>query len=132
MRRFESEHYDFIYATEESYGHLIEQEVRDKDGISAAALTAEMTLYWRSKGKSLLDRLEELYQEYGYYEEKGLNFNFEGEEGMRIMAEIMDDYRTNEPRSIGGLAVIWTRDVKRGAEWDREGNRKKSICQRAM
>jgi phosphoglucomutase len=72
MRRFETDGkgYEYVYGTEESYGHLIENEVRDKDGISAAALTAEMTLYWRSKGKSLLERLEELYVEYGYYEER--------------------------------------------------------------
>ena len=50
MRRFESDGlgYEYVYGTEESYGHLVENEVRDKDGISAAALTAEMTLYWRS------------------------------------------------------------------------------------
>jgi phosphoglucomutase len=47
-----------VFGTEESYGYLVENEVRDKDGVSAAALTAEMTLYWRSKGKSILDRLE--------------------------------------------------------------------------
>jgi len=59
MRRIEREGKNFVYGTEESYGYLVETEVRDKDGISAAAITAEMTLYWRSKGKSLLDRLDE-------------------------------------------------------------------------
>ncbi len=125
MRRFEHEKYDFIYATEESYGHLIEQEVRDKDGISAAALTAEMTLYWRSKGKSLLDRLEDLYREYGYYEEKGLSFYFEGEQGMQIMKGIMDSYRKEQPQQFGGLAVIRTRDIKTGIERDRNGKQDK-------
>jgi len=125
MRRFEREHYDFVYATEESYGHLIEHEVRDKDGISAAALTAEMTLYWRSKGKSLLDRLEDLYREYGYYEEKGLSFYFEGAEGMHIMKGIMDFYRREQPRQFGGLAVIRTRDIKTGVEQDTDGTQTK-------
>ncbi len=125
MRRFETENYDFIYATEESYGHLIEKEVRDKDGISAAALTAEMTLYWRSQGKSLLDRLEDLYKEYGYYEEKGLSFYFEGEQGMRIMNSIMEDYRKQQPDQFGGLSVICIRDVKAGTEWDRNGRIRK-------
>ena len=125
MRRFETENYDFIYATEESYGHLIEKEVRDKDGISAAALTAEMTLYWRSQGKSLLDHLEELYKEHGYYEEKGLSFYFEGEQGMRIMNSIMEDYRKQQPDQFGGLSVICTRDVKASTEWDRNGRIRK-------
>jgi phosphoglucomutase len=125
MRRFETENYDFIYATEESYGHLIEKEVRDKDGISAAALTAEMTLYWRSQGKSLLDHLEELYKEHGYYEEKGLSFYFEGEQGMKIMNSIMEDYRKQQPNQFGGLSVICTRDVKASTEWDRNGRIRK-------
>jgi len=125
MRRFEREGYDFVYATEESYGHLIEQEVRDKDGISAAALTAEMTLYWRSKGKSLLDRLEDLYREYGYYEEKGLSFYFEGEQGMQVMKGIMDSYREKSPQRFGGLAVIWTRDIKTGIARDKNGQEHK-------
>ncbi|HSV56480.1 MAG TPA: phospho-sugar mutase, partial [Magnetospirillaceae bacterium] len=68
MRRFETdgEGYEFVYGTEESYGFLVESEVRDKDGISAAAMTAEMTLYWRSQGKSLLERLDELYLRFGF------------------------------------------------------------------
>ena len=121
MRQFESNGNDFVYATEESYGHLIEQEVRDKDGISAAALTAEMTLYWRSQGKSLLDRLEDLYREFGYFEEKGLSAYFEGEKGMQIMSGIMDAYRREQPKQFGGIPVVWTRDIKAGTAWDRAG-----------
>jgi len=117
MRRFEREGYDFVYGTEESYGHLVEVEVRDKDGISAAALTAEMTLYWRSKGKSLLDRLEELYLEHGYYEERSVNKYFEGPSGMDVMKGIMEGYRANQPESFGGLKVARIRDIKTGLEW---------------
>jgi phosphoglucomutase len=118
MRQFEREGVDFVYGTEESYGHLIENEVRDKDGISAAALTAEMTLYWRSKGKSLLDRLDDLYLEYGYFEEKGTNKYFEGPTGMGIMKGIMDDYRKRQPAALGGIKVERIRDVKTGKVWD--------------
>ncbi|MCX7775637.1 MAG: phospho-sugar mutase [Spirochaetaceae bacterium] len=121
MRKFDREGYDFIYATEESYGHLIEPEVRDKDGISAAALTAEMTLYWRSRGISLLDRLEQLYREYGYYEEKGISKYFEGPSGMDIMTGIMNDYRRDQPTALGGIPVVWTRDIKAGKAWDAAG-----------
>lgn len=117
MRSFEREGIDFVYGTEESYGHLVETEVRDKDGISAAALTAEMVLYWRSKGKSLLDRLDEIYLEHGYYEEKGVNRYFEGASGMDVMAGIMAEYRRTPPPSFGEIAVVKTRDVKSGLEW---------------
>lgn len=117
MRTFDREGKDFIYGSEESYGHLIETEVRDKDGISAAALTAEMTLFWRSKGKSLLDRLDELYGEFGYYEEKGINKYFEGPGGMQIMAGIMETYRKNQPIALGGIPLIHIRDIKAGKEW---------------
>ena len=123
MRRFESDGkgYEYVYGTEESYGHLVETEVRDKDGISAAALTAEMTLYWRSKGKSLLERLEELYLEHGYYEEKSVNKYFEGAAGMDVMKGIMAGYRASQPASFGGIAVVKVRDVESGQEWEVSG-----------
>lgn len=117
MREFEGEGIDFVYGTEESYGHLIEAEVRDKDGISAAALTAEMVLYWRSKGKGILDRLDELYLEHGFFEEKGVNRYFEGAAGMDVMAGIMAGYRERQPASFGGVPVSRVRDVKRGLTW---------------
>jgi phosphoglucomutase len=127
MRRFEAQGKDFIYATEESYGHLIEPEVRDKDGISAAALTAEMTLYWRSKGLSLLDRLEELYQEFGYHEERGISKYFQGPEGMKIMSGIMEAYRARQPIALGGIPVVSIRDIKTGWEWETGNPHKKKI-----
>ncbi len=117
MRRFEREGLDYVYGTEESYGHLVEVEVRDKDGISAAALTAEMTLYWRSRGESLLDRLEQLYMEHGYYEEKSVNKYFEGPTGMDVMKLIMEGYRKAQPEALGGIKVARIRDVKTGLEW---------------
>jgi phosphoglucomutase len=120
MRRFESDGrgYEYVYGTEESYGHLVETEVRDKDGISAAAITAEMTLYWRSKGKSLLERLEELYVEHGYYEERSVNKYFEGSSGMAIMKGLMENYRKTQPEAFGGIQVVRVKDVKAGIEWD--------------
>jgi phosphoglucomutase len=117
MRQLEVEGKDFIYATEESYGHLIETEVRDKDGISAAVLTAEMALFWRSKGMSLLERLDELYKEFGYYEEKGISKYFEGPSGMGIMQGIMTAYRTNQPIAFGGIPVVAIRDFSSLKAW---------------
>ena len=124
MRKLEAEGKDFVYATEESYGHLIETEVRDKDGISAAALTAEMTLYWRSKGRSLLDRLEELYAEFGYYEERGISKYFQGPSGMQIMSGIMEAYRTKQPLALGGIPVASIRDIKTGETWEIGGEKR--------
>ncbi|MDR1288497.1 MAG: phospho-sugar mutase [Treponema sp.] len=106
----------FVFGTEESYGYLVESEVRDKDGVSAAALTAEMTLYWRSRGKSLLDRLDELYRENGYWQELGVSKYFQGPEGPSIMKGIMDGYRKDPPRTLGGIAVTRVRDLKDGAD----------------
>jgi len=105
-----------VFGTEESYGYLVENEVRDKDGVSAAALTAEMTLYWRSKGKSLLDRLEELYQICGYWEETGISKYFQGPEGPAIMQGIMEEYRKSPPKTLGGIEVERVRDIKHGAD----------------
>ena len=106
----------FVFGTEESYGYNIAGEVRDKDGISAAALTAEMTIYWRSKGKSLLDRLDELYASCGFWQEIGISKYFEGPEGPAIMKGIMDRYRTAPPASLGGIAVSKVRDLEKGAD----------------
>jgi len=105
-----------VFGTEESYGYLVETEVRDKDGVSAAALTAEMTLYWRSKGKSLLDRLEELYAICGYWEEMGISKYFQGAEGPSIMKGIMDEYRKNPPKTLGGIGIERIRDLEKGAD----------------
>lgn len=103
--------YTVVFGTEESYGYLIEDEVRDKDGISAAALTAEMTLYWRSKGKSLLNRLDELYLAHGYWQELGISKYFQGPSGGSIMKRIMDRYRSASPATLGGIAVRKVRDI---------------------
>jgi phosphoglucomutase len=106
----------FVFGTEESYGYLVENEVRDKDGISAAALTAEMTLYWRSKGKSLLDRLDELYEKNGYWQELGISKYFQGPKGPAIMQGIMEKYRNSPPSTLGGIAVTKVRDLKHGVD----------------
>ena len=106
----------FLFGTEESYGYLVENEVRDKDGVSASALCAEMTLYWRSKGKSLLDRLNDLYGELGYWQELSISKYFQGPEGPGIMQGIMEEYRKNPPKSLGGIKVTRSRDIKNGVD----------------
>ncbi|MDR2094086.1 MAG: phospho-sugar mutase [Treponema sp.] len=117
MRKCETDGkgYRVVFGTEESYGYLVEDEVRDKDGISAAAMTAEMTLYWRSKGKSLLDRLNELYGWCGYWEELGISKYFQGPEGPAIMQGIMKKYREAPPAVLGGIEVLKVRDLLESA-----------------
>jgi len=106
----------YVFGTEESYGYNVETEVRDKDGVSAAALTAEMTLYWRSKGKTLLDRLDDLYGICGYWQELGISKYFKGPEGPSIMNGIMEEYRKNPPKTLGGISIAKVRDIKNGAD----------------
>jgi phosphoglucomutase len=105
-----------VFGTEESYGYLANTAVRDKDGVLAAALTAEMTLYWQSKGKSLLDRLNELYAITGYWEEAGISKYFHGPQGTEIMNGIMNEYRKDPPKTLGGIEVLRVRDLEHGAD----------------
>ena len=81
MRRFETTGESFLFGAEESYGFLVETEVRDKDAVSASLLTAEMALYHRSQGRTVLDALNALYERYGYFQELLISRSFSGESG---------------------------------------------------
>jgi len=120
MRRYETDGSGrvYVFGSEESYGFLVEREVRDKDGISAAALTAEMALYWRSKGKTLLARLNELYVAHGYFAELSISKAFKGAEGMDRMKAIMNGFRKQQPERFGKYRVEGIRDIEAGLEWD--------------
>ncbi|WP_239257109.1 phospho-sugar mutase [Listeria ilorinensis] len=86
----------FLFGYEESYGYLAQPFVRDKDAIQAAVLTAEMTLYHKLNGQSLLDRLNELYVAFGYHLEELITHTFEGKAGAAKMASIMQSLREGE------------------------------------
>ena len=116
MEESGKEHY--VFGMEESYGYLIETAVRDKDGVSAAALCAEMTLYWSSKGKSLLDRLNDMYKKYGYFEDRSINKYFPGISGPGIMNGIMTKLRTEGLKTLGGKKVLKIRDIKEQVQFD--------------
>jgi phosphoglucomutase len=96
----------YVLGGEESYGYLLNPQVRDKDAISAAVLTAEMALYHVSNGKSVLDRLNEIYRQFGYYEEIQISKYFRGQEGKSIMQNLMDSLRENHPREIADVPVV--------------------------
>lgn len=108
----------FIMGDEESYGYLIGTEVRDKDAIAAALLCAEMTAYHYSHGRSILDRLHEIYRTFGYFEESTLSRYFEGQQGRETMDGLMRTLRADSPRSFGGTAVVEVRDYQAGTTTD--------------
>lgn len=109
---------NYVFGLEESYGYLVETEVRDKDGISAAAMCAEMTLYWASKGKSLLEHLNDMYKEYGLFEDLAISKYFPGVQGPKIMGGIMTKLRTEGLTSLGGKKVIKIRDIQQQVAFD--------------
>lgn len=111
---------NYVFGLEESYGYLVETEVRDKDGVSAAAMCAEMTLYWASKGKSLLERLNDMYMEYGYFEDRAISKYFEGIKGPGIMQGIMTKLRNEGLKTLGGKKVLKIRDIQQSIEFDPE------------
>lgn len=100
----------YVFGLEESYGYKVETEVMDKDGVSAAAMCAEMILYWRSQGKSLLEHLDDLYKEFGYFEDRAISQNFPGASGSETMKAMMSSMRANPPRTLGGENVVKVRD----------------------
>ena len=103
--------YNYVFGLEESYGYKVEKEVMDKDGVSAAAMCAEMILYWRNQGKSLLEHLDDMYKEYGYFEDRAISQNFPGQSGVQTMKEIMAKMRSNPPATLGGQKVVKVRDL---------------------
>ena len=118
----------YVTGGEESYGYLIGTEVRDKDAITAAVLTAEMALYHVSQGKSVLDRLREIWSEFGYYEEIQISRYFKGQSGTSIMANLMKQLREAPPNAIGGVSVATIRDFQSHETLDvASGSREKNI-----
>ncbi len=97
---------DYFFGYEESYGYLIKDIARDKDAIQAALLVAEMTNYYLEvEGKSLVTKLEELYEEYGFYDEKTYSITLSGLEGIAKIKAVMDHVSANPLTEIAGLNV---------------------------
>lgn len=94
----------YILGFEESYGYLTNTEVRDKDAVNAALLLAELANYYKLKGLTLIDRLEELYNEFGEYKTVSLPYSFPGLEGKDKMAKLMKDFR--DPKVYGKLGEV--------------------------
>ena len=106
----ESGEYQFIFGYEESYGYLIKEFARDKDAVQAAMLSAELAAYWKSKGKTLLEALEELYQRHGYFLEDLQSIKMEGKTGAEKIQDIMDSFRNESLNEVGGVKVLSVED----------------------
>lgn len=104
----------FIMGFEESYGYLIGTHARDKDGVAASLMVCEMAAYYKSKGKTLVDVLYDIYDEFGVTVDRLYNFFFEGASGMVKMQEIMKETRENPPEELAGLKVIRVGDCLAG------------------
>ncbi|MEE0799884.1 MAG: phospho-sugar mutase [Gemmiger sp.] len=102
----------YLFGFEESYGYLSGGHVRDKDGVNAVMLACEAAAWYAARGMSLLDAVNALYAEYGWYRNALHSFTFEGESGMHTMQAIMAGLRDSAPRQIAGYAVTGVTDYR--------------------
>lgn len=117
----------FIAGMEESYGYLAGTHARDKDAVVASLLISEMAAYYKGKGMSLYDVMNSLYEKYGFYINKLLNFAFEGQSGMEKMLGIMDKLRNHTPVQISKLRVIEASDYMKSERIDTTTGEKSEI-----
>lgn len=103
----------YVFGFEESYGCLIGDYARDKDGIAAVMALCEAACYYASKGKTLWDAMEDIYKKYGYYKEAQVSIVMEGAEGAEKIQEMMTNMRNTPVEEIGGYKVLTFKDVER-------------------
>jgi phosphoglucomutase len=103
---------NYIVGGEESYGLMIGSRIRDKDAVSAVALLSEMAAYEKNKGRSLYDKLIDLYVQYGFYKEALISITKKGMDGQKQIADMMEGYRNNPPKTINGVAVVQLLDYE--------------------
>ena len=107
-----------VFSYEESYGYMLGDYVRDKDAVTASLLLTEMAAWYQSKGMTLFDALQTLYEKYGYYGEKTHNLVMPGLDGLEKMAALMKDLRAEPPADITGVAVTQRTDYSNGTVTD--------------
>lgn len=111
----------FVLGFEESYGYLAGDYVRDKDAVIASMLICEMTAFYKKQGLNLIEKLNQIYQQYGYYFCLQKSFTCEGQTGMQKIAEIMQNLHQNPPKSIAGLPVAAVKDYQRSVAISQDG-----------
>ncbi|PJO77402.1 phospho-sugar mutase [Neisseria brasiliensis] len=113
--------YDYLFGFEESNGYLIKPFARDKDSVQAAVMFAEIAAYYRSRGMTLADGLDEIYREYGYYFDKPISITMTGIDGAAEIQAIMDKFRANAPKQFNGTNIIKVEDFQAQTATDSDG-----------
>ncbi|MDB8641846.1 phospho-sugar mutase [Streptococcus australis] len=113
IQEFEEKHnHTYMMGFEESFGYLIKPFVRDKDAIQAVLVVAELAAYYRSRGLTLADGIEEIYKEYGYYAEKTISVTLSGVDGAEQIKAIMAKFRENGPKEFNSTDIAVVEDFK--------------------
>ena len=113
IQEFEEKHnHTYMMGFEESFGYLIKPFVRDKDAIQAVLVVAELAAYYRSRGLTLADGIEEIYKEYGYYAEKTISVTLSGVDGAEQIKAIMAKFRNNAPKEWNSTEITVVEDFK--------------------
>ncbi|HEN6018563.1 TPA: phospho-sugar mutase [Streptococcus agalactiae] len=111
---FEEKHnHTYMFGFEESFGYLIKPFVRDKDAIQAVLLVAEIAAYYRSRGLTLADGIDEIYKEYGYFAEKTISVTLSGVDGAAEIKKIMDKFRENGPKQFNNTDIVLLEDFQK-------------------
>ena len=115
IKQFEQNNsYEYLFGFEESYGCLVGTHARDKDGIVAVMATCEAAAFYKSKGLSVLEQMDNIYKKYGYYKEGQIALTFKGIEGAEKIKSMMENLRKCPPMEMAGLNVIAFRDYSTG------------------
>lgn len=117
MNQFEqSGEYTYLFGYEESYGYLAGNYARDKDAIVASMLICEAAAYYKQQDKTLIDVLEELYQQFGYYRESLVSRTLKGKDGLAKIGELMSSFRNDPPKQVAGINVAKLLDYSLGLD----------------
>jgi phosphoglucomutase len=117
----------YVFGFEESYGYLPEIFARDKDAVSASLLICEMAAYYKMNHSTLLEELEKLYKQHGYWMHKLLTFTFQGADGNQKMNEIMSSFRKKSYAEYAKMAVIQTDDYLKSVSSDKQTGKRTSL-----
>ncbi|HFI0142650.1 TPA: phospho-sugar mutase [Streptococcus suis] len=123
IQEFEEKHnYTYMFGFEESFGYLIKPFVRDKDAIQAVLIVAEIAAYYRSRGMTLADGIDEIFKEYGYFAEKTISVSLSGKDGAEQIKAIMAKFRDNSPEQFNATDIAVFEDFALQTKTDKDGN----------